>query len=385
MTPHWDVVEYRGVEGLERLERDWRRLVSAMPGATPHQMYAAHHAFFTHLSRSGGQFTCLALTDGNRVRAICPLERSTNRILGFQTSTWELPWPLWDVGHDVICPADEAERQLLPSVIRFLERSRGGPKWLVCRAVLDNSALQRSLQAIDSGTYATEVVGACDVLDCTSSFERAMARLSSNFRSNLRKAQNKLAALSGVRFASTRNQGELEREFEGFLALEESGWKGDPVVRGALRMRPNFLAFYRELIDSLADLPRLEINALWADGRRIASQVCVRIGETYTVLKMAYDEEYARVAPGQLLLLWELERCCNDPRVNRLSLVTSFPWHRDWRMEGVPARAIYVALGQWTSRPLAALLRLRLKYGPGASRVLRAEPRVAAAREPRPA
>ena len=371
MTPEWDVVEFRGIHGLEQLEADWRRLLAAIPDHTPHQTYEAHHAFFAHVSRADGRFICLALTDGQCVRAICPLEQNTIRILGVQTRVLGLPWRLWDIGHDVICPSGEAEHRLLPAVIRFLRRAPDRPKWLVFGAVLDDSALRRCLRALDARAYVTDVMGASDVLDCTMPFEVSVARLSRTFRRNFRNAHKKLAALSGVQFASTSDRAGLEREFEGFLDVEASGWKGDATVRGAIRLRPDLLAFYREIVAGLGDSNRLEINALFAGGRRIASQLCFRSGATYTVLKIAYDENYARVAPGQLLLERTLERCCRDPQISRLSLVTDASWHRDWRPEGIPVRSVYVGLGPWTGRLLVRLLRLRFEYGPVAKRWLR--------------
>jgi CelD/BcsL family acetyltransferase involved in cellulose biosynthesis len=216
-----------------------------------------------------------------------------------------------------------------------------------------------------------DVMGASDVLDCTMPFDVTVSRLSRNFRRNFRKAHKMLAALSGVQFVSTSDRAGLDREFEGFLELEASGWKGDASVRGAIRLRPDLLAFYREIVATLGDSTRLEINALFAEGRRIASQLCFRSGATYTVLKITYDENYARVAPGQLLLERTLERCCRDPQVSRLSLVTGASWHRDWRPEGIPVRSVYVGLGPWTGRPLVWLLRLRFEYGPVAKRWLR--------------
>jgi hypothetical protein len=371
VTQEWDVVEFRGMSGLEQLEPDWRRLLAEMPDHTPHHTYEAHHAFFAHLGRADGRFMCLALTDGQCVRAICHLQPSTTRILGVETKMWGLLWQLWDLGHDVICPPGEAERRLLPAVIRFLRRAPDRPKWLVFRAVLDDSAITRCLRALDARDYVTDVVGACDVLDCTKSFEEAIAGLSRNFRSSLRRDHTRLAAVSGVRFASTSDRAGLEREFEGFLELEASGWKGDASVRGAIRLRPDQLAFYRELVATLGDSARLEINTLFAEGRRIAAQICMRSGATYTPIKIAYDETYARVAPGQLLLESTLERCCRDPQIRRLSLVNNLSWHRNWRPEIIPARVVYLGLGRWTGRPLVGLLRLRLKYGPVAKRLLR--------------
>jgi hypothetical protein len=370
VTPEWSVVEYPGSDGLERLEAEWHRLVAAIPAHGPQHTFAVHRAYFRHVSRADGQFTCLALTDGQRVRAICPLEPTTIEILGLKTRVWGLPWHSYDLGRDIICPPDEAEGRLLPCLQQFLRRVPRRRRWLVFGGVLDSSVLWRCLAAIDSRDYATDAAGTSDVLDCAKPFEEFASTLSRNFRGNLRKARNKLTELDDVHFASISSRTGVEREFETFLALEASGWKGAAAVRGAIRLKPDQLAFYRDLVASPGD-SGCEINSLYAEGRCIASQLCFRTGETYTIAKIAYDENYARVAPGQVLLEWTLKRCCQDPMVRRLSLVSDAAWHRDWRPDRVPLRMAYVGLGRWSARPLVSLLKLRLRYGPTAKRWLR--------------
>lgn len=370
MTPTWDVVEYSGSKGLEQLEAEWHRLLATMPNHAPHHTYEVHRAYFNHVSRAAGQFTCLALTDGQRVRAICPLELNTIEILGHQTRVWGLPWRLYDLGRDVICPPDEAERWLLPRVVQFLRRAPSRSRWLVFGGVLDGSGVSRCLRSVDSRAYTTDAIGACDILECAKPFDEYVARLSRNFRGNLRKARNKLAALSDVKFVTIDDCAGLRRELEVFLKLESSGWKGDASVRGAILLKADQLAFYQALIESFCDSPRCEINSLYAEGRCIASQLCIRTGATYTILKIAYDESYARVSPGQMLLEWTLKRCCQDPLVSRLSLVSDTAWHRDWRPVSVPVRLVYLGLGELSGRPLVGLLRARLKYGPKVKRWL---------------
>lgn len=369
VTPEWDVVEYRGINGLDQLEPEWHRLLATMPDHAPHHTFEVHRAYFRHVSRAEGQFTCLALTDGQRVRAICPLEPNTIEIFGLQTSVWGLPWRSYDLGRDVICPPDEAEHRLLPCVVNFLRRAPSRPRWLVFGDVLESSALWRCLRSLDSRAFATDLAGTSHVLDCARPYEEFVCTLSRNFRGNLRKARNKLTALSEVHFVNTSDLAGLEREFGTFLEVESSGWKGDASVRGAIRLKPDQLAFYRELVASRGD-SRCEINALYAEGRCIASQLCFRTDATYMIPKIGYDESYARVAPGQVLLEWTLKRCCEDPLVSHLSLVSDAAWHRDWRPDRVPMRSVYVGLGLWSGRPLVRLLKLRLKYGPRVKRWL---------------
>jgi hypothetical protein len=364
MASSWRIVEYRGHGGLRQLEADWKRLLDAMPDRAPQHAWETNVAYFNHLSRAEGRFACFALTDGERVRAICPLEPAALTIFGRPAHACGLACDLFDLNRDVVCPPDEARRELLPCLVRFLRDAPDAPAWLVFDRVVEGSVLWDCLRSLHVREYCTDVVDASDSIDCQRPFEELRTGLSKNFRRNLRKAHNKLAALPDVRFVHASDPLELEREFATFLEVEASGWKGEAGTRGAVRAKPIQMAFYRNLVATLIDGGQCEINALYAEGRCIASQLCVRSGTEYAIPKIGYDERYARVAPGQLLLEWTLKRCCRDPQIARLNLVSGAAWHRDWRTNSVPVHCAYLALGQWSGPPLLGLLRLRLRYGP---------------------
>ena len=120
--------------------------------------------------------------------------------------------------------------------------------------------------------------------------------------------------------------------------------------------------FFRGLLSISADGDRCEIHALYAEGRCIASQLCVLTGGEYAGLKTAYDEGHSRVAPGLLLLDYTLERCCQDPAVVRMNWLNESAWQRPWRPDSIAMQHTYVAIGRWSALPLIALLRLRFGY-----------------------
>ena len=82
MSTGWNVVEYRGRDGLLQLEADWRRLCAAMPTRTSYHAFEAHLANVDHLMKAPDELRCLALRDRREVRAICLLEAKPDRILG---------------------------------------------------------------------------------------------------------------------------------------------------------------------------------------------------------------------------------------------------------------------------------------------------------------
>jgi hypothetical protein len=240
--------------------------------------------------------------------------------------------------------------------------------------------------------------------DTTLPYDQLMDRMSKHFRRNLRGHQNKLQAAGELRlatFSSAAGAGPgsaddregandpgvaaypsaaadpaarpggadgpgpdgLTAAFDDFLAIEASGWKGQTGAGSAIGLRPHLVAFYRALMATMtAPDDHCVINALHLDGRCIAAQFCVRAGAEYTILKIAYDEEFARLGPGQLLFQKTLERCCADPDIAYIDLINDAPWMRDWHTELMPMEQAHVALSPvWGPVVMAAL---QFRHGP---------------------
>jgi len=362
VTRNWIILEYDGLEGFADLKFDWDRIVSEIPDRASLNSHASYLAYLRNLKPAGGRFVCFALSDGERIRAICPLEERWDSILGFQARMW-----VSSRGHeffmDVMCPPDDAEKALLPTLSQHIQSMPGPPAWIVFDRILENSAAWRCLSAIDSRRYCAIPVGSSDFFDCSRSFQDLTSQLSRNFRGNLRKARNKLANLADVQFVHATDRESLEREFPIFLEVEGSGWKGmSGIEYGAIRSRKRLQGFYWDLVRSSGDPVRCEINALYAEKRCIASELCVRGGTEYAIYKIGYDERYSKVAPGQLLLEKTLERCCLDPGITRLNLVSDSAWHRDWRVDAIPGYSVHVGIGRWSTPLLVAMLSMRLRY-----------------------
>lgn len=358
----WSIIEYRGRPGLEQLEADWRRLYAAMPTRSRYHAYEAQLAYLINLCEAPALARYLALTDGDSVRAICPLEAVNDRSLRLPLGAWALPsHPHW-IATDVVAPEGEARLALLPIVVGFLRKHADRRGLLVLGPAPETSTLWQGLRGVAPGKYRTHLATPSNFFDCSTPYDQLMERLSKHFRRNLRAHRNKLQALGEVRLVNVVGQEGLETELETFLAVEVSGWKGQAGAGSAIRLHPNLVAFYGDLTRTmLGPEDRCEINSLYVEGRCVASQFCVRTGVEYTILKIAYDETFARFGPGQLLFERTLERCCADPGIDRLDLVSDASWFRDWQTQRTPMQQAHVAIDRWSGRPLVALVGFR--YG----------------------
>jgi len=83
---------------------------------------------------------------------------------------------------------------------------------------------------------------------------------------------------------------------EGFLAVENSGWKG--ARRSALDAQAERAAFARETLARFAARSALEIHSLALKDELIAAAAVLRAGNHAFYWKTAYDERFAAYSPG---------------------------------------------------------------------------------------
>jgi len=325
----WSVIEYRGREGLARLESDWRRLYCEMPDPSLRHSFEAFAVYVDTMCPSPERLRCLALGDGTRVRAILPVEERSDRALKIPLRVWGLPsresWSLTDA----IGPEDDARRALLPAAIDFLTRQPDRPSLLVLGPTPEASALWEGLRDLDPGRYYTFIERLVDVVPTDTPAEGILRRMSRNARYQVRKSEAAFASLADAYFVEAGQPAELAEEFERFLQVEASGWKGD---RGsAIKSRPELLAFYRGLVAAMTYDGRCEVQALHAEGRCLAAHLVAFTGRQAAFLKIGYDETYARVAPGIVVTHKGLRSCCDDPDVGVVNMMNDALWHRTWR------------------------------------------------------
>lgn len=364
---NWDVETREGISGLESIEGDWRSVFSAMADARSHHGYDAAHAYAVHLAESADRLRYVVLSDGDGVRAIVPVEQRRDRSLVLPMRVLGLPWPYeWPLG-DVIAADSQAARDAVPVTMDALKRLRVPGPLLIAGPLPSDSAVWEGITR--SGALAAiHPQGAWDYITTTGTYDDYLKGLGKNFRGNLRKARNKLDALDDVRFVTASDPDEIESEFSAFLAVESSGWKGATAQGEALACKPAAVAWYRAWFAALASQRACEINSLYVGETCIASQLCVRTRDVYEIHKIGFDESFARLAPGQLLMEHTLQRCFRDAGIRVADLMSDTPWHRDW---GVASRPMSVGLVARSVVGRALVPVARFRFGP-ARRAVRA-------------
>ena len=355
----WEIREFRGRAGLDRLEEDWRRIWAGLPLRTSFMSFEACAAHVDHIMAEPDALRCLALVDGLQVRGICLLEPRRDVRLGVPVPVWGVLWLKHGPQADVLCADDEARRRFLPALAAHVRREPEGRPLLVLGPLPSASPFWEGLRHL--APPCLDPKESVRFMDCGTPYGELVAGLSANFRRNLNTARKRLAALADVHFVTAREPEDLERELATFLEVEASSWKGPAGT--AVKFRRRQPAFFAALAGRLqGEAGRFEIHALYAEGRCLASILGTRTGAVFSALKTAYDPAFARVSSGQVLLARVIELCCGDPVIQRLDLVSDAPWLRGWRTEQVTLHLAYVGIQGWRGRALTALLRLR--FGP---------------------
>lgn len=362
----WILTEHVGAEGFAAMQDDWRRLTSEMPDPAIWHSHEAYAAYIANLCPDPAAFRCLALSDGQRTRAILPLEERLDRGLyeggrGVRMRVLGMPWRKenWALT-DAIGPEDDARRVLLPAAIAYLRRQPDRPAILALGRSRETSALWDGLASMSPLTwYAFNDVNEFVVSTAMPPAEFE-ARLSRNSRQMLRRAARRYGAFSGTGSVRALAPEELADEFERFLDVEASGWKG--AHGSAIRQAPGEEGFYRDLVRLISLDGRCEIHSLYAEGRCIASGLWVFTRHQAVLLKCGYDESYAHASPGRLLTHRSLLLCCADSEIGSVSLLGDAPWLRHWSPVSNSLQRAYVALRPVTGT--AYLAALRLRYGP---------------------
>lgn len=334
------VTSHGGLPGFEALEDDWRRLTAA------DNRYWIQYRFFRELIRhslhgAGGIF-CLALRDhDSRIAAIVPLRETLVPVRRLAFRCAELLGSTFD---DVTCQASSAgfplagtvaPRDVLRAVQAELRRRPGAPPSLLLLGRLCANSPELSGALEISGQSQPHVsMGGYKWLDVSRDFSAVHGALAGKFRISLRSCRRNLAALGTVerKIITPRDNG-FSEEFETFLNIESSGWKGTSGTATGLLVNtvPNQRKFLRAIAEEM-DVGCPEIHSLTLNGRPIAAQFWLRFRSTRVAFKIGYLEEFARFQPGHLLVEDIVRMSCEDPTLTAIDFVSDAPWLDKWRV-----------------------------------------------------
>jgi CelD/BcsL family acetyltransferase involved in cellulose biosynthesis len=184
------------------------------------------------------------------------------------------------------------------------------------------------------------------------------AVLSPDKRHQLSRKRRRLAELGRLETRALTPEGDSEPWIEAFLRVEASGWKGKE--GSALGCTVAGRAFFGAACAEAHRQGRLQMLGLFLDDRPVALRCGFLAGEGAFLFRTAYDETFARFAPGVLLQIEVIRQLHGRPALRWGDSCTSpdnTVLNSLWQ-ERKAFQTMLVATGQGYGRLLVSVLPL---------------------------
>lgn len=161
------------------------------------------------------------------------------------------------------------------------------------------------------------------ILPVRQSWEEYFASRPGPLRSTIQRMGRRLGAEGGHIELVTGSEG-LERALQAFQDVYGRSWKPrEPVDR-----------FIPELVALCARRGWLRLATAWVGERPIAAQLWIVHDERAFIFKLAYDDEFRRMAPGTLLTAFLMKHVIETDRVREVDfLIGDEPYKQQWMTE----------------------------------------------------
>lgn len=334
---------FQGMEGLESLRDTWENVLSGMHHRRFFHLWGWHHRYLKCMEPDPQSLLYFLFTKGKTPVAIFPLRVTKISLGGLRLKTLT-----FSSSHnhalfcDIICHRDALHLPLFQLLVQHLRNQ--GESWDVIHLphLLEDACAITAIQHYPPSAFVLRRDGGCDFIDVTGTYEAYVLGLSKNFRRSLKRAKQYLNALPEVRITFAQDSPDLGNGLEAFMDVEASGWKGFQGTGTAIKLQPRLVSFYRELTRTFSVSGNVAINTLNVNGKCVAAQFCLLADDTVYMLKIGYDEDYKRYAPGKHLLDLFIQRCMENSTVKSINLVTDAEWHADWKPKTLDKSDLYI-------------------------------------------
>ena len=302
-----------GIGIISNLYADWIRLCEE--GASNHP-FLRPEWFSAFVSNFGTHLTLLTVWRGEKLRALLPLENKRGSLHGIPVKKLQAVFNLNTQRFDLIHGSDESQRKAIITALWEEIKNQKGWQVVEMRMVYQESWLKDLLNLAESENYRTgtwEMDYAPYITIEPSEYKKEavggyLDKLPKKRRQDLNRRLKRLREQGNVEFVITR---EYSNELmQTFFDLENRGWKG----RGgtAAINDPQVEKLHKDFAVAVAASDALFFYELKLDGKTIAMQLRVKYDDSTVCWKTAYDEEYARFSPGNLLFREFLSECVRN-------------------------------------------------------------------------
>jgi CelD/BcsL family acetyltransferase involved in cellulose biosynthesis len=310
-------VEWRWIADLVPVVEAWRDL--AARALEPNVFYEPSFALAA-AAVFGDDLGAVLVWSGTQPRKLLGLfpARVTERRYGLKLPVlvgWTHPYaPLGtplverDAAEAVITAwlAHLAGDSALPGLLLLPLTTQDGPFAAALGAVLRRSRMPSAEFAAHRRALLAPGDDRADYLERSLSLHR---------QKELRRTGRRLADAGALLFTAATKPAAVAVAIEDFFALESGGWKGEAGT--AAGHHADMRNFVKTALAALGAEGKVAVDRILLDGRAIAAAITLRSGDAAWYWKTAYDEHFARYAPGMLLTAALTEQLSEDEGIAR--------------------------------------------------------------------
>ncbi len=305
-------------DGIRQLETEWNRLASRFESPL------VQHEWFLSCAEAfcpPDTLKVVVLRKNGVVRAIAPLavvgHGVNKRLELLGTGVLCEPCSFLYEDHDALIEIVDAIKEFHePTILKRLISLSNESDMIAGR--------WKSVQWIQMKTCT-----ASPWLPINSSWEDFEKSISSQRRYTVRRARKRAEEMGQLEISVvTPDEHSVEQYLEELFRIEASGWKHREGT--SLQMNCQLRKFFHHYSFALARQKKLQFGILRIGDRAVAAQLAVEFAGRYWVLKIGFDEEYARCSPG-ILLMHESIRYAFEKGLQAFEFLGSDePWLRMW-------------------------------------------------------
>jgi len=297
-----DGITFEWVEGeaaVEALEGEWRALEGRLPDRMVFSCFDHMIAWYRHMGGAHGRPLIGVARNGDGVIGIAPLALREATIGRVPVRTIDSACHDGDAGELLFLASD---RSALNGLFRALLARGGFDVMILCGLRPGGWRHEAVLAAAgEKGIRTYDIAYQYATIDLSNGYEGYFENLSAKVRGNLRRRFKRAEGLGGIsldRLSRPTDSGTLRSYMDRMFRIYERSWKasGQPPLQDHHRL------YYMDVAERFNARNMLDLSFLTVGGRDAAFILGYREGTTYYDGTISYDEEFAVVSPGTLLI-----------------------------------------------------------------------------------
>ncbi|MCR4347128.1 MAG: GNAT family N-acetyltransferase [Sulfuricaulis sp.] len=331
MASEFSLAFHRGAQGFAGLRETWRQIENSLSGKRFFHLYFWYRAYLDHLEQDPDSVIFCVMSRGSSPVAVFPLKIATQKVCGVSVRVLQIPTHDHIDLSDFIFSKTSENATLLKVLVRQL-RQVPGIKWdmLYIPGALEDSTAAYALQLAPPPLWRSTLVYKSNYVNCATSYGEVAAGFDGRFRRNVRRLSRRAREMGKIQFHSYRSVEDINRHFQEILDVEAAGWKGESGTNTAIACDEKAGRFYKSLVEGFGPSGQCMLNLMLLNDKCIAGQLCLLVDGTVYILKIGFDEAYAAIAPGNLIMEQLFLQCAEDKTINTISFVTGKDWNYLW-------------------------------------------------------